>query len=64
MQPAFKHDTTLACEGVLRQGTAINFSQHIKKAFTEACDIQGNVKATVTQLTGLQVTGTVNTTTV
>ncbi|KAG1718580.1 hypothetical protein EDB19DRAFT_1920363 [Suillus lakei] len=50
MQPKFKHGTTLAREGVCRQGTAINFSRHIKKAFDEAIAIEGNVKAMVTQL--------------
>ncbi|KAG1741683.1 hypothetical protein EDB19DRAFT_1972393 [Suillus lakei] len=50
MQPKFKHGTTLAREGVCRQGTAINFSRHIKKAFDEAIAIEGDVKAMVTQL--------------
>ncbi|KAG0701054.1 hypothetical protein DFH29DRAFT_1000545 [Suillus ampliporus] len=50
MQPKFKHGTTLAREGVCRQGTAINFSQHIKKAFNEALAIEGGVKAMVIQL--------------
>ncbi|KAG1759298.1 hypothetical protein EDD22DRAFT_971676 [Suillus occidentalis] len=50
MQPKFKHGTTLAREGVHRQGTAINFSTHIKKAFDEANAIEGDVKAMVTQL--------------
>ncbi|KAG2138190.1 hypothetical protein BD769DRAFT_1637950 [Suillus cothurnatus] len=52
MQPCFKHGTTLAREGVCRQGTAINFSKHIKKAFDEAIAIEGDVKAMVTQLAG------------
>jgi hypothetical protein len=51
MQPAFKHGTTLARKNVQRQGTAINFSQHIKKAFDQAVGIEGDVKAMVTQLT-------------
>jgi hypothetical protein len=50
MQPKFKHGTTLAREGIYRQGTAINFSTHIKKAFNEANAIEGDVKAMVTQL--------------
>ncbi|KAG2064062.1 hypothetical protein BDR04DRAFT_302686 [Suillus decipiens] len=61
MQPAFKHGTTLAREGVMRQGTAINFSKHIKKTFTEASEIEGDVKAMVTRLTGSTA---INTTTV
>jgi len=52
MQPCFKHGTTLAQEGVFRQGTAINFSKHIKKAFDEAIAIEDDVKAMVTQLAG------------
>jgi len=47
MQPAFKHGTTFAYKGVMRQGTAINFSNHIKKAFTEASEIKDNVKVIV-----------------
>ncbi|KAG1810597.1 uncharacterized protein BJ212DRAFT_1302338 [Suillus subaureus] len=50
MQPKFKHGTTLTQEGVCRQGTAINFLRHIKKAFNEAIAIEGDVKAMVTQL--------------
>ncbi|KAG2056868.1 hypothetical protein BDR06DRAFT_995338 [Suillus hirtellus] len=50
MQPCFQHGTTLAQDGVCRQGTAINFSRHIKQAFNEAIAIEGDVKAMVTQL--------------
>ncbi|KAG2130433.1 uncharacterized protein EDB93DRAFT_1255918 [Suillus bovinus] len=50
MQPKFKHGTTLAQEGVCRQGTAINFSRHIKNTFDKAIAIEGDVKAMVTQL--------------
>ncbi|KAG2073880.1 hypothetical protein BDR04DRAFT_1115993 [Suillus decipiens] len=47
VQPLVKHGTTLACEGVCRQGTAINFSKHTEKAFNEAMVIEGDVKAMV-----------------
>ncbi|KAG1836227.1 hypothetical protein C8R48DRAFT_744111 [Suillus tomentosus] len=50
MQPCFQHGTTLARDGVCRQGTAINFSRHIKQAFDEAIAIEGDVKAMVTRL--------------
>ncbi|KAG1893902.1 uncharacterized protein F5891DRAFT_1195822 [Suillus fuscotomentosus] len=50
MQPCFQHGMTLARDGVCRQGTAINFSKHIKQAFDEAIAIEGDVKAMVTRL--------------
>lgn len=36
MCPKFKHGTTISCPGVHRQGTAINFSTHIKDAYEKA----------------------------
>ncbi|KAI5994955.1 hypothetical protein EDC04DRAFT_2613086 [Pisolithus marmoratus] len=36
MKPTSRHGTTLACPGVKRQGTAINFATHIKAAFDKA----------------------------
>lgn len=36
MCPKFKHGTTLSHPGVCRQGTAINFSTHIKDAYEKA----------------------------
>ncbi|KAG1895723.1 uncharacterized protein F5891DRAFT_1193902 [Suillus fuscotomentosus] len=50
MQPCFQHSTTLAQDGVCRQGTAINFLRHIKQAFDEAIAIEGDVKAIVIRL--------------
>ncbi|KAG1798268.1 uncharacterized protein HD556DRAFT_1440608 [Suillus plorans] len=50
MQPCFQHGTTLARDGVCRQGTAINFSRHIKQAFDEAIAIEGDVKVMVSRL--------------
>ncbi|KAI6149155.1 hypothetical protein BKA82DRAFT_1001376 [Pisolithus tinctorius] len=39
--PAFKHGTTLARPGTWRQGTAINFSTHIKDAYDAAVKAGG-----------------------
>jgi len=36
MCPKFKHGTTISHPGVRRQGTAINFSTHIKDAYEKA----------------------------
>ncbi|KAL4075327.1 hypothetical protein V8B97DRAFT_1883409 [Scleroderma yunnanense] len=41
MCPKFKHGTTVSCPGVLRQGTAINFSTHIKVAYAKAAEKEG-----------------------